>query len=66
MDKTIEITSRERFAAILRDFRAARQIRSYGRLAQFGRSLIAADGRRITYPAWTARPALNIHPRVAF
>ena len=61
----IEITHRTEFAAVLRAFRAARQVRSYGRLAQFGRSLITADGRCITYSAWTSCGPLNIHPKAA-
>ena len=57
---TYEIASRTEFAKHLRSYRAARAIRSYGRLEAFGRAIITVDGARIVYTAWTACPPMNI------
>lgn len=61
MNNTFEIIDRVDFARILRNYRAAGAIRTYGRLGSFGRSLITANGYRVVYTAWTSAPPMNIH-----
>lgn len=56
----LKVADRKRFAAILRLVRADRSLRVYGRFGSFGRVLIT-DQFRVTYPAWTAAPSMNIH-----
>jgi hypothetical protein len=60
---TIEITSRREFAAVIRAHRRARCLRSYGRLASFGRSLLSVGGVRYIYPCWTVCSPMNVHPK---
>jgi hypothetical protein len=60
MKPTYEITDRNHFAAIVRTARAARTLISYGRLPNFGRSIITTDYRAI-FPYWNPRPPMNIH-----
>lgn len=59
--RAFETIERDQFAAIVRACRADGSLRVYGRLAGFGRVLIA-DQFRLAYAAWIdRRPSMNIH-----
>jgi len=51
MSHTREVLDRQKFAAIVRAYRAANAFRSYARFGRFGRVLIARDETRIVYTA---------------
>ena len=58
---TYTVDNRNDFAALLSAYRSQRVLRAYGRLGQFGRVIVLADGTRIAFTAWTSRPPMNIH-----
>lgn len=57
------VDQRARFARILRSLRNNREIRAYGRMGAFGRSIITHNNVRVLYPVWTSKPNLNLHYR---
>jgi hypothetical protein len=61
MNVTYTAATRTEFANALRACRAMGALRAYGRLGQLGRSLIATNGVRIVFPAWTSKPPMNLH-----
>lgn len=64
---THTITDRHHFAVLLSEYRTRGVIRSYGRLAGFGRSIVLTNGTTFILPDWSGWlnyiPPMNIHPK---